>query len=216
MIAGKAGVLRPGKGTPVSAPDWSETVENIIASAAIVVGGGWAAWKWGYGETLRKRREYQDLDGTLSAVSVPLPDGKAYLTLQAVWRNPGPLPVEMCPDPEHSVVRQYELATDPPLGSFRMAGYPGAVEVAVVPLSTGRTYTLGPQTESVMTEHFVVTARSVYAFSWQICQGPLSRKDLRHGQCGRELIWRSALSGSSSGAPPRQAARRRQPRSTQA
>lgn len=39
----------------------------------------------GYGETLRRRREFPDLDGTLTAASVPLPGGKAYLTLQAVY-----------------------------------------------------------------------------------------------------------------------------------
>jgi hypothetical protein len=57
---------------PMAAPDWPASVENIVASVAIVAGGGWAAWKWGYGETLRKRREFPDLDGTLTTASVPL------------------------------------------------------------------------------------------------------------------------------------------------
>ena len=61
-----------------------------------------------------------------AAASVPLPGGKAYLTLQAVWRNPGAVPVRVCPDPGHSFVEQYGLGQDPPVGSFRMAGYPGA------------------------------------------------------------------------------------------
>lgn len=77
----------------MAAPDWPASVENIVASVAIVAGGGWAAWKWGYGETLRRRREFPDLDGTLTAASVPPPGGQAYVTLQAVWRNPGPVPV---------------------------------------------------------------------------------------------------------------------------
>ena len=81
----------------MAAPDWPASVENIVASVAIVAGGGWAVWKWGYGETLRKRREFPDLDGTLTAASVPLPGGKAYLTLQAVWRNPGAVPVRVSP-----------------------------------------------------------------------------------------------------------------------
>jgi hypothetical protein len=188
----------------MAVPDWSASVENVVASAAIIVGGGWAAWKWGYGETLRKRREFQDLDGTLTAASVALPGRKAYLTLQAVWRNPGPVAVNVCLDPEHSFVKQFELGADPPLGSFRMAGYPGAVEVAAVPMLP-RPYTMGPQTESVMTEHFVVTVGSVYAFIWQVCQGPLSRKNQRHAQCDRELIWCSPppATARTSRASPR-------------
>ena len=194
----------------MAAPDWPASVENIVASVAIVAGGGWAAWKWGYGETLRKRREFPDLDGTLTTASVPLPGGKAYLTLQAVWRNPGPVPVRVCLDPGHSFVEQWELGKDPPLGSFRMAGYPGAAKVATVPMPP-RVTTLGPQTESVMTEHFVVAAGSVYAFTWQICQGPLSRKALFHAQCDRELIWRSPppAAARASRAVPRIRAGRR-------
>jgi len=52
-------------------------------------------------------------------------------------------------------------------------------------------YTMGPQTESVMTEHFVVASGSVYTFRWQICQGLLSKKHSEHSSCDRELIWRS-------------------------
>jgi hypothetical protein len=119
-------------------------------------------------------------------------------------------PVRVCPDPEHCFVEQYELGKDPPLGSFRQAGYPGAAKVATVPMPP-RVTTLGPQTESVMTEHFVVAADSIYAFNWQICQGPLSRKSLFHGQCDRELIWSSppAAAARAGRAIPRVQAGRR-------
>jgi hypothetical protein len=188
----------PGRGGgPVTAPDWA-AVENAVASIAIIVGGLWAGWKWGYGEALRKRREYPDLDGALTAASVPLPGGKAYLTLQAVWRNPGPGPTTVCP--EYSFVEQYELGTDPSLGSFRIAEYPGATKTVTVPLHI-REYVMGPQTESVMTEHFVVVAGSVYAFSWHVCQGRMSRKDQSHSQCIREIIWSSPQSAATRADP---------------
>lgn len=177
----------------MTAPDWA-AVENAFASIAIIVGGLWAGWRWGYGEALRKRREYPDLDGTLTATAVPLPGGKAYLTLQAAWRNPGPGPITVCP--EHSFVEQYEFVEDPPLGSLRIADHPGARKIATVPLHL-RGYVLGPQTESVMVEHFVVAAGSVYAFGWQVCQGRLSRKDHSHGLCIREIIWTSPQSAAT-------------------
>jgi hypothetical protein len=182
---------------PVAAPDWT-AIESAVTSAAIIIGGLWAGWKWGYGEALRKRRELPDLDGILTATWVPLPGGKAYLTLRAAWRNPGPGPIRVCP--EHSFVEQYELETDPPLGSFRVAGYPGLKKVATVPWPH-RGYVMGPQTESVLTEHFVVAEGSVYAFTWQICQGRLSRRDQHHARCDRELIWSSSQLPAASPAP---------------
>ncbi len=170
----------------MAASDWTAALDNIVTSAAIIVGGVWAGWKWGYGEKIRKGREHPDLDGTLTASAVPLPAGKAYLTLQAEWRNPGPLPIRMCPD--HTFIEQYELAWDPPAGSLRLAGYPGAVKISKIPL-TWPAYTMGPQTASIMTEHFVVAAGPVYAFTWVVCQGAISRKNKHHGWCSRELIW---------------------------
>jgi hypothetical protein len=88
----------------MAASDWTAEMDDIVTSAALIIGGIWAGYKWGYTEWQRKRRERQhyDLDGTLTASSVPLPADKAYLTLQAAWRNPGLLRIRMCP--EHSFV----------------------------------------------------------------------------------------------------------------
>ena len=95
----------------MAASDWTAALDHIVTSVAIIAGGVWAGWKWGYSEKVRKGREHPDLDGTLTASSVPLRAGKAYLTLQAEWRNPGPLPIRMCPD--HTFIEQYDLSGDP-------------------------------------------------------------------------------------------------------
>jgi hypothetical protein len=179
----------------MSAPAWTATLQSILTSAAIVVGGGWAIWKWGYSEGLRKRRELPDLDGTLTASAVALSAGKACLTLQAAWRNPGPVPIKMCPD--HSFVTQFALPGDPPPGNFRLHGHPGAEEICQVPL-TWLHFTMGPQTTSVMNEHFVVATDVAYYFYWVICQGQISRRGVHHAWCERDLIWSwPQLAGSS-------------------
>jgi hypothetical protein len=185
------------------APDWPATLQSILTSTAIVVGGGWAIWKWGYSEGLRKRREVPDLDGTLSVSTVPLSAAKAYLTLQAAWRNPGPAPIKMCPD--HSFVTQYTLQGDPPPGNFRLHGHPGAREICHVPL-TWPAYTMGPQTTSLMNEHFIVATDAVYYFNWVVCQGQTFRRSKHHSWCERDLIWSSSqLAGArkSQGASSR-------------
>jgi hypothetical protein len=180
----------------VGGPDWP-AIEGAITSAAIVVGGLWAGWKWGYGEALRRRRELPDLDGTLSGAAVALAVGKVCLTLQSVWHNPGPGPIRVCPD--HSFVEQYELAINPPLGSFRIADCPGMTKIATVPWRY-RAFIMGPQTESVVTEHFVISAGQVYAFNWQICMGLVPSGD-RHPRCHRELIWGSPPSRAPRSVP---------------
>jgi hypothetical protein len=185
----------------VGGPDWP-AIEGAVTATAVVVGGLWAGWKWGYGERLRKRQELPDLDGSITATAITLPGGQAYLTLQSVWRNPGPGPIRVCPD--HSCVEQYELGINPPLGSFRIADQPGsAKKVATVPWRY-RAYIMGPQTESVVSEHFVVSAGQVYAFTWEICLRRVPSGN-RHPRCVRELIWGSAPSRPARPAPKRPA-----------
>jgi hypothetical protein len=195
----------------MTASDWTAEMDNIVTSAALIIGGIWAGYRWGYTEWQRKRREQPDLDGTLTASSVPLPGGKAYLTLQAAWRNPGPLPIWMCP--EHSFVEQYALPGDPPAvgfrlehvvllgdplaGSLKLDGCPGAARISRIPLTWPK-YKMGPNTVSNIIQPFVVTAGSVYVFNWVICLGAISRKNQNHSWCNRDLIW--ALPQATSAA----------------
>jgi hypothetical protein len=52
----------------MAASDWTTEMDNIVTSAALIIGGIWAGYKWGYTEWRRKRHERQhlDLDGTLT------------------------------------------------------------------------------------------------------------------------------------------------------
>jgi hypothetical protein len=188
------------------ASGWAAEMDDIVTSVALIIGGIWAGYRWGYTEWQRKRREQLDLDGTLTALSVPLPAGKAYLTLQAAWNNPGPLPITMCT--EGSYVEQKTLPENPLAGSLSPADCKGAVTISRIPL-TERGYTvykMGPQTVSIMTVHFVIEAGAIYLFTWKICLGAISRKNRNHREphseddsyCSRDLIW--ALPREISGA----------------
>jgi hypothetical protein len=87
--------------------DWLAIAKDVITSMAVLLGGAWAAWKWGYGETLRKRREMPSPDGSLKATSMRVDETTTAVTLHAVWRNRGPLPIEPCA--EHSGVKAFRL-----------------------------------------------------------------------------------------------------------
>jgi len=96
--------------------DWLAIAKDVITSMAVLLGGAWAAWKWGYGETLRKRREMPSPDGSLKATSMRVDETTTAVTFHAVWRNRGPLPIELCA--EHSGVKAFRLGNTRPIGNL--------------------------------------------------------------------------------------------------
>jgi hypothetical protein len=181
----------------MSAPYWSTIVKDLVTVAGVIIGGTWAAWKWGYGETLRKRREMPSPDGALSATAVQLGNGTTAVTLHALWRNRGSLSIELCS--KHSVVEAFKLNEASPTGPLELKEGPNVTSVATTKPSWAE-YIMEPNTDSVMQEHFVLNNNFVYAFRWNICLGSsLPNYEKSHPVCTRELLWRA--SGDST-APP--------------
>lgn len=171
-------------------PNIAEVVKDLATACAIVVGGGWALWKWSYGEVLRKRREMASPDGTLSANSVILDDERAAVTLNALWRNRGPLAIELCA--KHTGVELFEVVEAAALGRLQLGANVSARCLSVAK-PTWSAYVMEPNTDSVMNEHFVLKRGILYGFRWTICMVPGSIPGARrdsHLVCTRELLWR--------------------------
>lgn len=76
-----------------------------------MVGGAWAAWRFGYQEWLRRRAEIPTLEGNSSVTEiVPSEDDRAVVSLRWMWRNAGSIPVYI--DDERSFVEIYRLSSD--------------------------------------------------------------------------------------------------------
>jgi hypothetical protein len=173
----------------MSAPYWSTIVKDLVTAAGLILGGIWAGWKWGYGETLRKRREMPSPDGVLSATAVQLRNGTTAVTLNALWRNRGALPIELCST--HSGVEAFKLNEAAPIGTLRLEKGSNVTPFEVSKPSWTN-YIMEPNTDSVMREHFVLNNGVVYAFKWTICLGSsLPNHKKSHFACTRELIWRA-------------------------
>src|SRR5262249_14847715 len=140
-------------------PQWLAVVKDLVTIAAVILGGFWAAWKWGYGETLRKRREMPSPDGTLTATSVPIDATKIVVTLNAVWRNRGPLPIELCA--KHSAVEAFKFGHSLRLGNLILQAGEQIERVSDVRPSWDA-YVFEPNTDSVITQHFVLDRNYVY------------------------------------------------------
>jgi hypothetical protein len=46
----------------------STIIREYATVAAIVIGGGWALWRWGFEEWLRRQRDFPALDGEVGTV----------------------------------------------------------------------------------------------------------------------------------------------------
>jgi hypothetical protein len=90
-------------------------VKDWLTSVAIVVGGGWAMWRFGHAEWLRRRAEIPSLEGSSSTPEIcRFGDDRIAVSLRWTWRNAGTRPVYI--DDVRSFVAIYRLAGE--IGNF--------------------------------------------------------------------------------------------------
>jgi hypothetical protein len=65
-------------------------VKDWLTSLGIVIGGGWAMWRFGRSEWLRRRAEIPTLEGNSSTPDIwALGDDRVAVSLRWSWRNAG-------------------------------------------------------------------------------------------------------------------------------
>ena len=175
---------------------WSTVAKDVVTTAGILIGGTWAFWKWGYGETLRRRREMASPDGSLEATAVRLDGERIAVTVSAIWRNRGLVPISLCS--EHSRVEAFRIAAAPLEGPLRLTRGPNVTPMPSADFPWSE-YIMEPNTDSVMHQHFVLDPNCAYGFIWTICLAPGSfpgKHKNKHLICTRELVWRFEVAGS--------------------
>lgn len=169
----------------MDAPHISEIIENYTTAAAIILGGGWALWKWGFEEARRRRREIPSLDGKLSTVTTDLNEGKCLVTLEATWRNPGVLPVRL--NTQQTCVNVYDLNNDVELGHLKAIDDLVSI-YSSCPLNDLEDYILEPSTNSTMQEHFIFDKAKVYLVRWELFQRPDEQSSPAFSWV-RDIVW---------------------------
>jgi|SRR6516165_3093239 len=127
-------------------------VKDWLTSVGIVLGGGWALWRFGYTEWLRRRAEIPSLEGSSTPPEIcALQHDRVVVSLRWTWRNVGTIPVHI--DDARSFVEIYCLEgeigefIDPRRPSDELAKHKGRVHH---PLSGYGFYMLEPGTASSM------------------------------------------------------------------
>jgi hypothetical protein len=86
-------------------------VKDWLTCVAIIVGGGWAMWRFGHAEWLRRRAELPSLEGNSSTPEIcAFSKDCVAVSLRWTWRNAGTRPVHI--DDQRSFVEIYRLAGD--------------------------------------------------------------------------------------------------------
>ena len=168
-------------------------IRDYVTAVGLALAGLWAFWRWTYGEVLRRKREMASPDGQLNVADVEIGAGISAVTLNALWRNRGALPIELCA--EHTGVEVFEIiGMAPGVLDFRDEARSRA---AWKNEAWWKTYIIEPNTESLMQDHFILSQGVVYAFKCTLCLAPgslPSGESDSHFVCVRDLIWRSPQS----------------------
>jgi hypothetical protein len=71
-------------------------VKDWLTSVAIVVGGGWAMYRFGHTEWLRRRAEIPSLEGNSNTPEISgFGDDRVAVSLRWSWRNAGTRPLHI-------------------------------------------------------------------------------------------------------------------------
>jgi len=168
-------------------PHLSTILKDYATALALLAGGAWALWRFRYEQTLRRSREMAQPDGVLTVHCVDADAGdRVIVTLEGLWRNRGPLMIELCA--EHSYVKVFRVESAPPIGPLQ----PGEHILQIPPWWS--TYVIEPNTESLLQEHIALDRGQVYLFRWRLCLAPGAlpcKLANDHLQVRRELLWRA-------------------------
>ena len=174
----------------VSATPLSTIIRDYATAAAIIGGGLWALWRWVFEERLRRHREFPALDGELKTVETRLDHLNVILTVNALWRNRGKLPVEI--DTTKTSVGVYSLDKSQPLGPFNPQIK--ALSYRAFPLADCAGYILEPGTDSTIQQCIVLPTNQMFVIHWAICIAA-SQKAYPYLKaemwCVRDYVWRS-------------------------
>lgn len=178
----------------------STIIREYTTVAAILIGGCWALWRWGFEEWLRRKRDFPALDGELKTAEVSIGAGKIVVTVNAIWRNRGKLPVDL--DPARTFVKVYSLHEDILAGPFDDRSKGLKLSFDARPLRGWTGYTLEPSTESLIQQCFVLPENNACLFHFGVC---ICAKQDAYSYlksemwCERYLVWRpTALAAKDS------------------
>lgn len=158
-------------------PHWSQIFKDLATGIGLLGAGGWAIWRWGFAEAIRRRREAAYVEVTLSA-RVHAEAGELCLaSISLEWHNTG---VESL---TASSRLDCYILSDPPWDSPFLQNVEELLRPNFSKDLEGQR-NLGPGTRGIIEEFLVLKPSRLYFFVWWLNEG--SSRPIR-----RELLFYS-------------------------
>jgi hypothetical protein len=164
----------------------ASSIQALVTSAGIILGGLWAFWRWSLSEYLRHRREIPSFEGDMTAGSVCMENGCVLVSVSCKWKNMSAVPLSVNTARTRVTVFDVPDSTQPGAVSPRLNN---VVERHVrCPWEHWSDVVLEPHTCSELQAHFLVEEVGTYLLACRL--EAVSKKNNPVQVWVRELIWR--------------------------
>jgi hypothetical protein len=182
----------------MNALEWSELIKNIVSILAVIAGGMWAFWKWGYSDWAGAQKNRPSLDGHLTIDAASVNDQQLLVTVVGHWNNRGHFPVVL--DSDLSRVQVFELPDQLTAGAFELSKHLKKPLFIQHPFSDLQWLELEPQTQSTLRAHFVLQPRKRYFIRWEFFK---KKKNENEEQFlwSKEIAWEATSNNSLQPTP---------------
>ena len=148
--------------------DTINIIRDWITSGAVLVGGLWALWKFGYAERRLRKKEMPAVTGYSSAKQVKSTGANAFVDFRSRWKNHSPLPVTI--DPEKISVDVYPIKVADKPGFVNIPDELDEPEHSAHPFHGYKELLLEPGTDSLFNAYATLERERVYLVRWTITQ----------------------------------------------
>jgi hypothetical protein len=148
--------------------DTINIIRDWITSGAVVVGGLWALWKFGYSERRQRKKEMPAITGHANAKVVKSMGDNAFVDFRSRWKNHSPMPVTI--DPEKISVEVYSIKVADKPGFMNIPDELDKPEHSSCPFQGYRELVLEPGTDSVFKAYATLERERVYLVRWTVTE----------------------------------------------
>jgi hypothetical protein len=147
----------------------SESFLQVLSAArdcGVLLAAFLGIWKWGFEESLRKRREVPSVQGELSSSITRHTTDTAIVSILATWATKSPARVEV--DVERTSIAVFRIPAEHPIGSLIVN--PESVEAVarVFPFRNLNRLSFGPNNEHTYASNFILKVSQRYLIRWRL------------------------------------------------
>jgi hypothetical protein len=139
---------------------------SVARDCGVLLAALLGIWKWGFEESLRRRKEVPSVQGELSSSITRHTTDTAIVSILATWATKSPARVEV--DVERTCIAVFRIPAEHSIGSLIVT--PESVEAVarVFPFRNLNRLSFGPNNEHTYASHFILKVNQRYLIRWRL------------------------------------------------